>query len=201
MSEHDVTNMRRLRDNSTSARRGYTLIELMLVLAVLVVLTSLVWPPLSRMYGHHQLKRAAEDVRAHAADARLRSVHAGRDYQFRFEPGGRNYVVVPDETSATVTSETSDSFADKLPEGLQFNAVTETGLLTESLSGESFAGLPGAHELEEVAWSPPTVFYADGAATDAAFDIVEEDGRYIRIAVRGLTGAVTASGIQRRSNR
>ena len=84
----------------------------------------------------------------------------------------------------------------QLPEGLTFVAASESMMGNEPVTQESVAGLPGESELSGVSWSPPLLFYSDGAATDAAFDVVSEEKRFQRLTLRALTGAVTVSTIQ-----
>ena len=42
----------------------------------------------------------------------------------------------------------------------------------------------------ETTWSAPVLFYSDGTATTASFDVVDEALRSRRFSVRALTGGV-----------
>ena len=179
----------------TPYRGGYTLLELLLVLAILVAIAGLSWPSVNRLLEDLTVKEAVEPVRAELARTRIRALDAGVTWQFRFEPDGRKYLMVPyefDELEADedVQQQQLASFprmAGELPESV---------LGTEQLSQEAVTGLPEGKSLSEANWSPPLLFYSDGAATDAAFDIVSEDKRFQRLTLRALTGTVTVSNIE-----
>ena len=79
-------------------RCGYTLLEMLMVLSVLVVMTAIVFPPLNRMYADHYLKRSVEEVRIKLTSTRIHALDSGVTYQFRFEPEGQHYLVIPYES-------------------------------------------------------------------------------------------------------
>ena len=63
-------------------------------------------------------------------------------------------------------------------------------------------GLTGAKDLAGTSWSPPLLFYSDGSATDAAFDVVLTKTKLARrLTLRALTGAVTVSNVNERVKR
>ena len=188
----------------TAHRGGYTLLELLLVLAILVAIAGLSWPSVNRMLEDLTIKEAVEPVRAELSKTRIRALDAGVTWQFRFEPDGRRYLMVPYEfdeleADAEIQQQQLEAFprmSGQLPEGLTFVAASESMMGNEPVTQESVAGLPGESELSGVSWSPPLLFYSDGAATDAAFDVVSEEKRFQRLTLRALTGAVTVSTIQ-----
>jgi prepilin-type N-terminal cleavage/methylation domain-containing protein len=184
-------------------RGGYTLIELLLAVALLAVLVGITVPSALRLYADSQLSEAAELVRQQVAGARIRAIDSGLIYQFRYEPDGRRFIVCPFEReteasndAATGTGVTTGvgkftKFAGELPDGFRFIAccigTTATG---QQVAEEFLDGLPNAGDLASVAWSPPITFAPDGTAVDAAFE-VEDPRKYVmRFEVRGLTGAV-----------
>ena len=59
------------------------------------------------------------------------------------------------------------------------------GALTPEILGD----LPS--EYASVGWSAPVLFFTDGSASEAGFDIVDEQASSRRLRVRDLTGAVT----------
>ncbi|MGH7200286.1 MAG: prepilin-type N-terminal cleavage/methylation domain-containing protein [Planctomycetaceae bacterium] len=202
----------------SALRRGFTLLEMLLVLAVLVLIAAIAWPSMQNIYRDLQLKESVGEVRTELASTRLHAVESGLAYQFRYEPDGRRYVVVPFERepqpsaagggSTTMSSpgQPLPHVAGELPEGLRFRAAV-SGLsateqmiargqqVSEPVAVEWLAGLPNAAELAGVQWSPPIVFYPDGTADDAAFEVVDEKRQLMVIAVRGLTGSVSTSDV------
>lgn len=82
---------------ATSHRRGYTLYEVLLVLAILVLIAASSWPVLSWWFRDAALKQAAADVRVVLDETRMHAIDNAIHYEFRFEPGGRRFVSLPGE--------------------------------------------------------------------------------------------------------
>ena len=196
-----------------SLRSAYTLIEILIVLAILVFVAGMIWPGITRVYSEAKLDRIAEDVRVELVGTRIRAIESSFPYQFRYEPAGQRYLIITAQTGmqdstegeSTDNTQTSDDpnatsikvRYDELPEGFQFlHPVDEhTGLPAASfgdrLPQDLLAELPNAFELSSVFWSPPIIFYSDGTGTDAILDIIDENEQSRRISVRALTGAAT----------
>lgn len=177
---------------SDSSRSGYTLIEIMLAVMVLIVLTSLAASPLMNSWRDTQTGSATEEVRALLAGTRILALDRDETWQFAYEPGGNHYVRVP---LSAVTEDASKENAnqgkhsDTLPATITFG---ESGGGTGStISSELLTGLADAGELSGVSWSSPILFYSDGTSSDAKFEIVDEYGNARTILVRDLTGGVT----------
>jgi Tfp pilus assembly protein FimT len=180
---------------------------MLLVLAVLLAMFSIAWPLLDRASGDIRLKRAAEDVRIRLHRTRMHAIDNGLAYQFRYEPGGRRFLVIPYELHGG--SQTQDSLetsakgaagglprhSEQLSEELAFR-TTNSEMPAERIGEEWLSGLPDGNQLASTAWSPPLLFYSDGTATDAAFDVVDSDRRFLRMTVRELTGAVAIGHVQ-----
>jgi len=188
---------------------GYTLLELLLALAVLAVLVGTTVPGALRMYQDSRLSEAAESVRKELAGARTRAIESGLVYQFRYEPEGGHFAVVPFETeieptdaNATGTGATLgvgrySKFAGELPKGFTFVACCTSGATGGQIAEAFLQGLPNAQDLSGVSWAPPIVFAADGTAMgDAAFQIVDARKMAVRFEVRGLTGAARLGQIE-----
>src|SRR5512142_2745707 len=77
-------------------RRGFTLLEVMLVMVILVALGALVYPTLSAMYGDVRVKAAADQVRAAWTEARANAIEGGQNYRFAVQPGTGKFRVAPD---------------------------------------------------------------------------------------------------------
>lgn len=194
-------------------RCGYTLLEMLMVLSVLVVMTAIVFPPLNRMYADHFLKRSVEEVRVKLTSTRIHALDSGVTYQFRFEPEGQHYLMIPYESdvlaapdassgdSATTLGGASFKYAGKLPEDIRFAFEEDVDGTAERLPDELLDGLPDAHDLKDAAWSPPLLFYPDGTAIDATFRAIDSKSQLVRLSVRGLTGAVTVSSVEMEDER
>lgn len=195
-----------------SASPGYTLIEMLLALAVLAAVAAITWPAMTRVYADRQLREGAERARVLAASSRLRAIDAGLIYQFRYEPGGRRYVVAPYERGIADAGASTNVVADpteaasiaesgQLPEGVMFAASGVESYTGERLDPALLAELPDALGLSQASWSAPLLFFPDGTAEDATLTIVDEREQSIDLTIRGLTGAVTVGPVTREASR
>lgn len=69
------------------ARRGFTLIEIAVVLAILATMISMASFPLMNLAAKYRLEKAAGEVRAALNTARVKSILDGLNYRVRFEAG------------------------------------------------------------------------------------------------------------------
>ncbi len=67
------------------SRQAFTLLELLLVLALLGMMLGFAWPVLYRSLGSQRLKRAAESVQTRLARARTKAITSGEILSFRFQ--------------------------------------------------------------------------------------------------------------------
>ena len=183
-----------------------------LALAVLAVVAAITWPAVQRVYDDYAVRQGAEQVRVKLAGARVYAINSGMVYQFRYEPGGRRYVVIPYEqefSSATgfgTAPETSLAAAQRmdsaqLDEGLVFYSLDPTLGGSEQVPQDWFAGLPNAPELAATSWSPPLLFFADGTSQSGGFLVADAKGNSVPIGLRGLTGAPQVGRVQREALR
>lgn len=186
--------------SSGNVRNGYTLLEVLLALMVILVLATVASSPLLNTWRDNRLSEAAEDVRSLLAGSRIRSLDNDETWQFRYEPGGTLFVRVPAGTNEGPAVETTQSgrLSGTLPEGMTFSAepaIQSSGSRTQgtAISPDLFAGLPDAAALTQAGWSEPIHFYSDGTADETAFELTDEYGGVRRISVRDLTGAVSVS--------
>jgi prepilin-type N-terminal cleavage/methylation domain-containing protein len=164
-------------------RRGYTLFELLVVLALLLLLAGLAVPSLETMYADYRLQAAVDQVRAKWAEARAHAVAEGRPYRFSTSADGGAFRVAPDDSDywggggdASAPAGAPDAplvFEDSLPKGIRFASADSA---------------PAAGD-----WSPVAVFLPDGTARNDVEILFQ--ARYctpILLRLRALTGGVTA---------
>ncbi len=196
--------MRRQPRTPPQSRPAYTLLELLLALAVVAVLAGVTIPSALRMYADSQLSNAAELVRDVVGQTRLNAVHTGEQFQFRYEKDGRRFVQLPVEVPAPVDQTATPSqipprppsVLGELPKGMKFETAYVSASSTADTSGlplspELFQGLPKAQELVSLAWSEPVLFAGDGSSNDASWLVVDQRKQSIKVDVRGLTGAAS----------
>ncbi|MBS0204722.1 MAG: prepilin-type N-terminal cleavage/methylation domain-containing protein [Planctomycetes bacterium] len=204
-------------------RAGYTMIELLLVLAVVTVIMAVAWPNVMRISSQQQLTDSGERVRSVASSARVHAIDKGLVYQFRYELGGTHFLVVPFEREfegvspnarGTGTAAGLGKFSKAsgtLPKGVTFAAptllnpgtaggaaVTTAG---QRLNSTVLSGLPDASKLENLSWSGPILFQPDGSAADASLDLVDKRNQRVTIHIRGVTGAISVTRIHQAQRR
>ncbi len=202
----------RLLRRRKQARDGFTFAEMLLVLALLLIVTGLVFPPVLRMMADQPLKEGAERARTKLANTRLKALDHSTAWQFRFEPGGQHYAWMPMEPvssagssgatsgSSTTTTSVTEITIGELPKGINFSSdINGIPLSVERLPEQLVAGLPNAYQLMQVGWSAPLTFQPDGSAVDAELAVLDASNRQIRLTLRGLTGGVIVSRIETRS--
>lgn len=189
--------------NSMRVRRsGFTLFEILLVMALLVVIAGVMMPVIADSLSRARLENGGELVRAAWGRARLAAMESGEPYVFRYEPNGSRYQIA---LLTALTGENADE-VNSLPAEEEEDAdYEEADMLRLSKArlpqdivfarGEVAAvpQLAGAAASQDGGWSPPITFYADGTTTDAAVQITNPDGEWIYVTLRGLTGISRAS--------
>src|SRR5262249_47235613 len=90
-------NMQRAADNGqrTIARRAFTLLELLLVLAIIIIAAAAVAPSLRGTMRSAAVKSAASTVRAELTRAHVMAMRTGRIHMFQYELGGTKYKLEP----------------------------------------------------------------------------------------------------------
>jgi type II secretion system protein H len=77
-------------------RTGYTLFELLVVLAILILLAVIVIPSTSSLYGGSRPKGAADQVRGELATARAYAMEEGQPYRVAVSADGTRIRRAPD---------------------------------------------------------------------------------------------------------
>ncbi|MEX2174376.1 MAG: prepilin-type N-terminal cleavage/methylation domain-containing protein [Pirellulaceae bacterium] len=202
--------MCRLKAATRSARQAFTLLEILLVLAILVAVLAAAAPALRGVMKDAQLRAAADQVRVEWTRAHVKAMKTGRIQVFRFELGGAKFTVQPwaaaddalegpppipgfgldEEESASPRLDVESARA--LPEGTQFvMGAAQTDARALGIEGD----ISDANRFENE-WSQPILFYPDGSTSDAYAVVANEEGEVgIRIELRGMTGTATLGEI------
>ena len=80
-----------LRANDPSDRLGFTLMELVMVMAILVLVAGLAIPMVSRSFTSQKLTKSVDLVRTQMNRARIKAMKSGEVYGFFYEPQGTTY--------------------------------------------------------------------------------------------------------------
>ena len=180
-------------DNGAATRtrsvpRAITVLELLLVMAIIGVLVGLAWPVLDSSLADAKVQSAADQVRGVLMGARVRAIQQGVPYRFVWTSRTFGYEPVGpksqrDDASGDESSHTAgkgdDRLREVLPEGVRLVWATPS---------PSLDVLPD----EETDGPLPIVFQPDGTTTDAIWRMVSSGGRSVRIELVGLTGRAKA---------
>lgn len=188
-----------IRRAGKARRRGFTLVELLLVLALAVVLAALSWPavrgPLSRM----RLRQSAGQLEAIFAEAKYQAITTGDVYEVRYQRGGGRLEWSPSvlfasyaEEEVKTTSEDTPSRRHEfsLPPGIAFADDATTLSVDDGVDAVSSAERAGVGETDDASrdWSEPIWFYPDGTSSDAVIRLASRLGVAVQVRLRGLTG-------------
>jgi prepilin-type N-terminal cleavage/methylation domain-containing protein len=168
----------------THHRRAYTLFEIILVMAIIVVAASLTIPVVRTMLTDARISASADTVRGLMAEARARALAQGRPWRVGFIANTGVYQLAPDDASdwdnpIQEPAEQVDLIRDVLPKEIVF------ALNDSDIAGGKESGPAGSK------WETAAVYLGDGSARD---DTTVYFGKPsivpMRIRVRSLTGAV-----------
>lgn len=175
--------------------RGYTLIEMLVVLAVLAMLAALAWPVLRGLSAQTRLKDAAGQLRVALARTRLHAIESGTPWRFRFQPGTGRFETAAgmsaDDDQPWATAPTAESDAEPedeadehtLPHGVTFcdpEQLDAPPLAPEEVSRS-----------ERLPWSAPIVFYPNGRTSNARIWLADRGDLRVDVVLRGLTATAT----------
>mgnify|MGYP001180935947 CR=1 FL=1 len=178
-------------------RGAFTLVEILLVLAIIVIAGAIVAPYVQDNLRRQRLKSAADTMRIEWARAHVKAMKTGRIQVFRYKLGGNQFSLQPwvggDEATGddsqvagfeAPTEEPIEAAETKeLEEGITF-AAGEAKFETRAYQVEgSLQSTDAGAE-----WSKPILFYPDGSATDAFVIVSDAKQDAYRIQLRGLTG-------------
>ncbi len=197
-------------------RRAFTLLELLLVLALLAMMAAFSWPALRGSMGGQNLRSAGDQVRTSWLRARTKAITSGEAMSFRYQPGTGRYRIEQRTEQQILLAAFSASLGgagqpggggssaaavpsaaplppveDELPEGVSFG---DSEVMADSRATR-LAAEDRVRSMGDGSWSEAVLFYPDGTATAARVVLVGARGRAIAIELRSLTGDVRVGPI------
>jgi prepilin-type N-terminal cleavage/methylation domain-containing protein len=178
-------------------RRAFTLLEMTLVMALIVILASLSYPAIGAMYAETRLQAGSDAVRAAWAEAQGHAVEEGRAYRFAIVPGKGNYRVAPDASefwsgdgAAYDPENPSYILEDSLPKGMMF---PDSGGRPMDVLVDDYSDTPADKEKVGTGqWVTYATFLPDGTSVEDVDLPLEYTGcRPLTLHLRSLTGTVT----------
>ena len=199
-------------------RRGYSLVEMIVVLGVVAALLALAMPAVFRPLAKAELRGAARPLEAALLDARTRAVESGAVQEFRYEPGGRRYEIrargqaadgmatalpaaaplpraAPLPTGAGAPPQPAnialpEPVSEVLPDGITFADPQEEARV-EPLEPAAETKSPAVDEnATGERWGTLLCFYPNGRSLNARLKLCGSKPWSVAIMLRGLTGTV-----------
>lgn len=176
----------------TSTRRaGFTLFELVVVMAIIVAFAAVAWTTFDRVLVGEALRHGADQVRAAWTRARVTAIESGVAQAWIVQPETGAFAIEPwaeasdglDPSTVTLPLR-----VEQLPAGVVIERLREQ--VRANLAPASTAGAPSASGT-----LPPVVFHADGTTSSVQLVLRDGHGQYIVLELRGLTAAVTSSDL------
>lgn len=182
----------------TKRRSGSSLLEILLVMAILVIVSAMSFPSLQSMYGSYKLNGGVDAVRSAWADARARAIEEGRPYRFAVEQDGSSYRVAPHQddywTGGNGPSDDPNGagliLEKSLPSGVRFavNGEAPAAVASDEPTKDSLDEKP----VTAANWTTAVVFKPDGTAEEDVKVTFSVSGcRPTSLQLRGLTGNVS----------
>lgn len=169
-------------------RKGYTLFEITVVLAILVVVSALSLPLVRSMMSDRSMSAAADEVRAKLSQSRHHAMSEGRPYRFAFQENSGKFRIAPD------SPEYWDEGGASTDDSVEKAWIVEAELPGNVKFGAAKTG-DGNPRNTSGAWTHVATFLADGTAKeDAELGIARSGGgnQGMTLKLRGSTGAVTS---------
>jgi len=163
--------LRNGKHNSELYQRGYTLMEMMVVLALIAVAAALVVPSIANGYGNFQLRLAASSISTAFKQARMHAVYEARSYVVVFgeERDRRRDVYIVRDDGKTVDHVV-------LSGNLRLLAQ-QRDVWTDDLR--------------------PIHFFPDGHSEALQLDVAGDAGRHLQLALNPLTARAQVTQLYR----
>lgn len=188
-----ILKLKKFRSTPPCAHRaGFTLIELMLVIAIMVVIAALAAPSIQRSFSRQGLQKGADRVRVAMGQARVKAIRNGEEYAVFYTPTGSWFNVAPYSKfsqQADLASRRQRIFdegnhsnfeEDLLPKGVKFSGGrTDVNSRAAAVLNSSDAN---GNAISMI------LFYPDGTSQDAQLILENEKQFFIQLDLRGLTG-------------
>ena len=192
--------------------RGFTLMELLLVLTIIAIIGSIAIPSLDKLMERQKLRSSAEEMRLAWEGARLKAMRTGQAQVFKCEIESNTYSVEPlmlhddvnnigdgatmmnggtavETTSSTfgmttTAADTSSAASQSIDEALKFaSCIVSSDMRAYTLAQSGESAVVTAQSINQ-----SVIFYPDGTTSTAEIKVRNDRGDTVGVQIRGLTG-------------
>jgi prepilin-type N-terminal cleavage/methylation domain-containing protein len=175
---------------SSASRRAFTLVEMAVVVAIVVIVASLVVPFSQSMLSDTRQTAAGDMVRGRLADARAMALEEGRAYKVGVQTGTGRIQIAPEEAACWDSVDSGMAMQQQQPGSIILDQLPEEVLFGTSV--DDFLGRTSPVE-SQGSWRDAGVFLPDGSARgDVDIYFGKVGVLPTRFRVRGLTGVVSS---------
>jgi prepilin-type N-terminal cleavage/methylation domain-containing protein len=195
-------------------KSGFTLLELMLVLAIIALIGAILVPTIDDVLERQKLRSSATKLRVRWDEARLEAMRTGQAQVFTCTLESQSFSVKPlllasDEVNtadgATVMSggglveradagmmtapDASESAAEELDDEISFHACIVAGdARAMATAQQAQQNMAGVNDLSVTTVAQRVIFYPDGSTSTAEVQVKNKRGDIRAIQMRGITG-------------
>ena len=165
-----------------ASRSGFTLIELMVVLALLIIFAALAIPSFAGLKGNADQKAAMDLLRARIADARGLAMEEAATYRLAVNKDGTKIRLAPESAdfSHLPASEDAGGGAKVIESSIDKATIT--------ISADSEAGAIAGEDQDD--WITIGTFLPNGTCREDSTLVEVHEGNFpaMKILLRGVTG-------------
>jgi Tfp pilus assembly protein FimT len=188
-------------------RKGYTLLELLLVGAIGVVMLGIAYPCLNclsggdGMTGKRGQQAAIDQVKSRLAEARAQAMKEGLPYRFAVMPGKGNYRFAPDAdefwgqggSHSSSDGERNIVVAGALPHGACFCDPSEACSKSSASQGHDEPTSDEPDKVSAGSYQALVTFLPDGTVRDdGKIGVKAEGAGLVVVSLKALTGYVVS---------
>jgi type II secretory pathway pseudopilin PulG len=154
-------------------RRGYTVLELLVVMAILILFVSIVLPSINAFFGNNRPKAAADQIRGELAAARAWAIEEGVPYRVAISADGTKVRRAPEAEFDQPVAEDGSAAARRVEHTFE-KAIAE--VLAEDGATPQQAGTGG--------WVTIAIVMPDGTCRDDRDESDDNGNQVVTVAVR-----------------
>lgn len=176
------------------SRRGFTLIEMIVLIMIMAVVSSIAVPTYARFHAKAKFDHTVQELVGSFAWARDTAIQTGSDATVRYDPQTGVFAITVDQPSVTMDAPAALQSAQDVIQTADFNHVTVLGedvIVTDIAVGGQSQNNQGGGQTRTQAGE--FSFHEDGSCDGARMVVRSQDGYSSLIEVLPLTGSAVVS--------